>query len=759
MSGDTFRIRYYEWMDEATERYRRGTDRYKVYLVNGPPAEVFDPNCRQYLQPIQIFHYPRLATGASGDVFFYIPLTGIDYVLWQPFQRGQTATYEELLSRAGQIEGVEAVFYGRPVGGGLRRPPLIDSDCDQPERLRAAIDFVMVAPMTLTKAMQPAPVNEESMKLLLDSVVLADPRAPKLTTEPTVRFPRREGNRTDAELTFLVPRWQLALTDVEGMKSYQIDVTGEVVKEGRLFEKYRYRFDFPAETKATMLPVIIERFLPHGLYTFRVKVADAQSHAEVVVEREIEVPDLSGGGEAILPVGTGKIACPPQCTDTELRIVPLPDQILSGLQHIETIAAGADIATVEFYLDGKKVMTKRQPPYTLDVDVGDVPQPRKIRVIALDAKGAVLAGDEIEVNSGSDPFRVRIISPRVTVKTKGRTRVELAVRVPEGRKLDRVQLFYNDTAVATLYDPPFVQTIEMPATSGIAYLRAVGTLAGEPSSTAEDTVMINTPQFMEEVNVHLVELPTTVTRDGRPVNNLGEAAFKVLDEGKPVKVAKFEHVTDLPLSVGLAIDTSSSMQPRMAEARLAAAQFFRSVLKPGDKAFLLSFDVRPEMLQEWSANVEKIKSGLSRLRAEESTALYDAIVSALYNFIGVKGQKALILITDGKDTSSKFSFDQALEYARRASVPIYAIGIGIGGADVDTRFKLGRFCTETGGNVYYIQQASDLARIYGEIQNELRSQYILGIYPPDGVKPGSKWREVNVQVSEGKAKTIRGYYP
>jgi len=135
------------------------------------------------------------------------------------------------------------------------------------------------------------------------------------------------------------------------------------------------------------------------------------------------------------------------------------------------------------------------------------------------------------------------------------------------------------------------------------------------------------------------------------------------------------------------------------------------------------------------------------------------VVYSLYNFVTVKGQKALILITDGKDTASKFSFDQALEYARRSAVPIYAVGIGIHAPEVDVRYKLGRFCTETGGNIYYIDQAADLGRIYADIQNELRSQYILGFYPGGDVKPGSKWREVSVQVSDGRAKTIRGYYP
>jgi VWFA-related protein len=370
-----------------------------------------------------------------------------------------------------------------------------------------------------------------------------------------------------------------------------------------------------------------------------------------------------------------------------------------------------------------------------------------------------MTGDEIDLNTGNDPFRVRIVSPRVAIKVHGRTRVEMAVNVPDGKKLDHVELFLNDTRLAELYSPPYVQTIDIPQKEGVGYIRAVAKLKDDPQPPVEDLVMINTPQFMEEVNVHLVELPTTVIRNGHPVNDLPQTAFKVLDEGKPVSVTKFEHVTNLPLSIGLAIDTSGSMQPRMAEAQKAGSQFFTKVMRQGDKAFLVSFDSQPQLIQRWSTRLSDVNAGLAKLRAEEATALYDAIVYSLYNFVGVKGQKALVLITDGKDTASKFSFEQAVEYARRAAVPIYAVGIGIRSTEVDTRFKLGRFCSETGGNIYYIESAADLGRIYTDIQNELRAQYILGFYPPTGVKPGSKWHEVSVQVGEGRAKTIRGYYP
>jgi Ca-activated chloride channel family protein len=335
----------------------------------------------------------------------------------------------------------------------------------------------------------------------------------------------------------------------------------------------------------------------------------------------------------------------------------------------------------------------------------------------------------------------------------------MGVNVPEGKKLDHVDLFLNETKMASLYGPPYVQTIDIPEQAGVGYIRAVAELKDDPQPPVEDLVMINTPQFMEEVNVHLVELPTTVLRNGRPINDLGETAFKVMDEGKPVKVAKFEHVTNLPLSIGLAIDTSGSMQPRMGEAQRSGAEFFKNVLKPGDKAFLVSFDTQPQLIQKWSAKLGDLNAALSKLRAEESTALYDAIVYSLYNFLGVKGQKALVVITDGADTSSKFSFDQAVEYARRAAVPIYAIAIGMRPTDIDIKYKLAKFCNETGGNMYTIENATQLAQCYKDIQNELRSQYVLGFYPPDGVKPGGKWHDVTVQASEGRAKTIHGYYP
>jgi VWFA-related protein len=767
-TNHTFRREYYDRLEAVKVEFRYvSSDRSRVWLIHGEPSErIKIENCR-LLQPMEIWKYIYIE-GMGHDVrfIFVAPRNGIDYRLWIPLNSQSSDALGELISQdavgisSRPEEAVGKVF--GPISAGASMTNL-EFSCNNGDEVLKAIAYASVNRTDIQKVFEPARVNEEDVHKILRSVVLATPNAPKLDTELAFAFPAKQGSKTDAQITLLVPRSQLVVKDVNGVKLYSIDVIGEVMKEGNLWENYRYRFDYPADTKADKLAVVIDRFLRPATYRARLKVSDANSPAEAIVEKDMTVPEIFDSPEqqqlkanATATVAALKDAI--EAPETKLRIVPLADDLLSGLQHIETIVSG-DIKAVEFYLDGHKVMTKRQPPFTLDLDLGNVPQVRHVRAVALNEKGEPITGDELDVNTGNDPFRVRIVSPRIALKARGKTRVEMAVNVPEGKKIDHVELFLNDKRMAELFGPPYVQTIDIPPSEGVGYIRAVATLKDDPQPPVEDLVMINTPQFMEQVNVHLVELPTTVIRNGHPVNDLPQSAFKVLDEGKPVSVTKFEHVNNLPLSIGLAIDTSGSMQPRMAEAQKAGSQFFSNVMRQGDKAFLVSFDSQPQLIQRWSTRLADVNAGLAKLRAEEATALYDAVVYSLYNFVGVKGQKALILITDGKDTASKFSFEQAIEYAQRAAVPIYAIGIGIRQTEVDTRYKLGKFCTETGGNVYYIEAASDLGRIYNDIQNELRSQYILGFYPPNGVKPGSKWHEVSVQVGEGRAKTIRGYYP
>lgn len=760
-----FRDLYFGRVEEARELFENlASDRSRMYLLHGQPMGILKTSCDRLLQPMEIWTYAHVpGFGTRAQFLFFLPRNGREYRLWSPIS-GSMAMADlisvESVARTigGDDQAVPAVF--APAAIGRSR---IELECAHGREILSAIYSMQSNKLTLPRLFDPPPINEEDISKIVRSVVIANPNAPKLTAEFAVAYPGKDGSRTDTQVTLLVPRSQLTLKEVGGAQLYSLDVVGEVLRNDQIWEKYRYRFDYPADVRDEKVPIIFNRLLRPQEYQSRIKVIDVHSGAEVVVENTIDVPQIFAAAE----VKAAQAAADATVTQLKavagmdsLRIAPMPEDALSGLQKIETILTGDAIKAVEFWLDGKKIAVRRSPPFTLELDFGNVPQLRRIRAIGLDAAGNPLTGDDIMVNTGTNPFRVRITSPRFTPNLSGRTRVAIDVRVPDGKSLGNVELFWNETKVATMYDPPFVHTVDIPtANGGVGYLRAVASLKDDPTPPIEDVVMINSPAFMAELNVHLVELPTTVLVSGKPVNNLAQSAFKVLDEGKPVKLTKFEHVKNLPLSIGMAVDTSGSMQRKMEDAQKAGATFLQKVMRRGDKAFLVAFDAQPQIAQKWSEKVTDMHAGLAKLRAEDYTALYDAIVYSLYNFLGVKGQKALVLISDGKDTASKFTFDQALEYARRAAVPIYAVGIGLKTSELDVKSKLNRFAAETGGNTYYIDDAAGLTKIYADIENELRSQYVLGFYPPEEVKPGGKWREVTVQVSEGKAKTIRGYYP
>jgi Ca-activated chloride channel family protein len=764
-----YREQYQESLVTAKQFFKYlSSDRARVYLIEGPPDDRLVTTCDKLLQPMEVWHYTYLpGVGHDTEILFYESRLGGVYKLFAPIGSGDDSLADLVSQEVMSVvldpqAAVRYVFY-EPVDP-LSTVSKIQAECKDGAMILNAIYKTKANSDLIQHVYEPPKVNEEDINKMLRTAVITDPKARKIAAQVTPAYTGKRGARTAVELSITLPKGELVPKDISGTSYYDLDVNGEVLKDGKLFESYRYKFDVPVTTVVDNVPLSVERFLRPAEYQSRMKIVDVNSRAEAIVETMLQVPEIPDDPRLAAERSESSATLEKLQTDlirgqSLIRIVPPGDDLLTGLQHIDTIVTGEKIAAVEFYLDGRKVMTKRSRPYSLDLDLGNVPQPRKIKAMALDAVGQPLGGDEIVLNVAQEPFHVRIVSPRISVNVKGRVHVEMEASVPDGKSLDSVQLYLNETRVATLYSPPFVQTINVPADLGIAYLRAVATLKEPEVQAVEDVVFINSPQFLAQVDVHLIELPTTVIAHGHPVPGLESARFTILDEGKPAKLSKFEYVKNLPLSLGVAVDTSGSMRPRINDAQKAGAEFFKDVLRSGDQAFIVSFDKQPVLVQKWTKNLMDLNAGLASLRAEESTALYDAIVYSLFKFQTVKGQKALVVITDGKDTSSNFTFDQALEYAKRSGVPIYGIGINLHANEVETRYKLGKFSSETGGNAYYIDDVVNLSSIYAEIEGELRSQYLLGFYPPEGVATGSKWRTVEVQVDGGKARTMRGYYP
>lgn len=761
-SVNEYRDQYAELLDEAKLKYKNvSSDPARILLIKGRPAEVISIRCERLVQPMEIWYYPKeIGVRREMLLIFFKPRHSATFRLFH-FD-GTSHSLAELLSTTGMEFGVNEVFYGGNTG---MRGGRIRWECRDGDRVNDAIMWNDMNKFDVAQVWEPPKIDEEDVGRFLRASVIATPGAPKLEATMEATYPGKRGSRTSVEMTIVLDRNHLTARELQGARFYNVDVVGEVLKDGKLFENYRYRYDFPGVTAGEKIPIVIERFLRPADYTARIKVTDANSGAEAIIEEKLAVPEVErptpqvAVAQAEVSETLERLQEDFRKGESKIRIAPLGNDMITGLQKIETLVTGDAVAAVEFYLDRKKVMVKRAPPYTLELDFGSIPQQHRVRAVGLNSEGKVITGDEIVVNTGTDPFRVHIVSPRVVNRVSGKVRVEVEASIPDGRELEHIELYLNETKLATLYDPPFVQTIEVPASASIGYIRAVARLKEDAEMMTEDVVFINAPDVLEEIEVHLVELPVTVTRGGNVVDDLTRDDFTVTDEGTPVTISKFEYVRNLPLAVGLAIDTSASMRPRMAEAQRAGAEFFKNVLRRGDKAFVVSFDDEARLLQKWTNRLTDLNGGLAALRAEGETSLYDAIILSLYSFLGVKGQRALIVVSDGEDSNSNFSFDQTVEYAKRSGVPIYVIALGVSGTKADVKMRLGRLAGETGGAVHYIDRPEDLPRIYSDIQNELRSQYILGIYPPSGVKSGSKWREVEVRVKNGKVKTIRGYYP
>ena len=745
---DSFRKDFYERLEVVKEKFEGTTsDRGKTYLIFGEPLEMVQINCHDALRPVEVWVYSPIWDfpdfGRTPVFLFFQPQYERKFRLWDPLVDGWQA-----------LTATDPIYRGSSSSAGS-----LDT-CKDVEYVFAAMKWTREHHSGMYRMFDPPKFDPESVSRIVKSVVIANPSAAKIDPRVRIAYPSADNLKTDVQFVLDVPRKQLQPSEVANVKVYSIEVTGEVTRDAKMWERFRYTFDFPSETAGDTFPVIIDRVLRQGQYVARLKVADAKSGAEAIVEQVLDVPGEMTAGVTSHPHNALLEDLQKNLVDERatIRIVPLPDEdVVSGVQKIETILTGSAAKGVEFWLDNHKIAVRHGPPYQLDVDFGNVPQTHKVRVVAVDEHDRPITGDEVSVNTGTEPFRVRIAQPRVAPKLEGATRVAVDVKTPRGRKVKSVDLFYNDAHIVTMTDPPFVQTVNVASANQIGYIRAVATLNDDAQSTAEDAVIINSPAQMESVDVHLVELPTTVTTSGRRRLGLPQSAFRVYDESKRVDIAKFEEVKNLPLSIGIAVDNSASMEPRIAQAQKAAADFLRTVLRGGDKAFVVAFDSTPRVLQSWSAQSTELFSALAKMQARDQTALYDAIVYSLYNFTGVRGQRALIILTDGKDTSSRFTYEQALEYAHRSGVPIFAIGIGIRDLDMSTRSNLSRIATETGGNAFFIDPTTSLAEAYAEIADELRSQYIIGFYPPE--KSGSKWHEVSVQVDGGKAKTIRGYYP
>jgi Ca-activated chloride channel family protein len=249
------------------------------------------------------------------------------------------------------------------------------------------------------------------------------------------------------------------------------------------------------------------------------------------------------------------------------------------------------------------------------------------------------------------------------------------------------------------------------------------------------------------------------------VTSLMQDDFAVYEDGKEQKIENFSRETDIPLTLAMLIDTSGSVKPKLKFEQEAAINFFQSVLREDDRAMLVEFDSGVALRQDFTNDPNKLAAEINKLRADGQTSLYDAIyMSCDEKLIRETGRKAIIILSDGKDESSKRTLEEATEMALRSEAVIFAISVTKGGFfGVDSSNEgddtLKNLVEVTGGRVFFPFELDDLYDNFRQIDQELRSQYSIGYTSTNSAKDG-KYREIRIKVKEGdyKLNFRKGYY-
>jgi len=293
-----------------------------------------------------------------------------------------------------------------------------------------------------------------------------------------------------------------------------------------------------------------------------------------------------------------------------------------------------------------------------------------------------------------------------------------------------------------------------------------------------------------KVNVNIVQIFFNVKdKKGALIPNLTKSDFDIAEDGKPQTIKYFTAESDLPLTLGILIDSSGSQMRVLDMEKQVGGDFLSTILRDKDLAFVMNFDVNAELIQDFTSSVSKLKHSMNDVRintgggggviipggggnpvpsstGQKGTVLYDAVYLAAHDELSQQvGRKAMILLTDGEDEGSQLRIKDAIEAAQKADTIVYVLlcadrgFYGLMGYSGDSEMK--KLTSETGGRVIEVGNKQDKLRdAFNQISNELRSQYNIGYTPTNTVKDGS-FRKIEIQVKGNKDYKIQsrnGYY-
>jgi Ca-activated chloride channel family protein len=739
--------------------------RARLLFLRGAPRERQRIDCNAVFKPLEIWRYGE---GLPAAVI-YRPEAQLPFVLWLPSDGKRPLYTDEMEYWLTQWEELR----NNPRVSFSSRETFDIQLCKEARKVNEATGISAISGFAdkrpndaAVEALVAPPAERAAWAKAAAATPLPAPPAPLEGARIEVLFPAARGQRIVTRLLAVLPAGT-PLQPVAGTEKplLRLSLEGVIERDGRFFDRFRALYE-PKPPEAGM-PVALaaDRALrPGSGYAVRLRLKDEVSGRTVVLGRGFSVP-LAAQPVAEPPVPESSIASITEGLESEripgkdgLVLAPPEEEVVIGLYRAQALVSGERIQKVVFLLDGAAQLTRSKPPFTAEIRLPNLPTESVVRAEGYDAQGQLVAADELVLNQPRGALRVRILDPKRGAAAAPQVHARAEIIVPEGRRVERLEWLAGDRTLGSVTYPPWEADLELPPSQDVSYLTAVVTL--DDGQRAEDVRFFTTREYFEQVDVNLVELYTTVLDgSGHPVPGLEQQDFSVLEDGRPQKLTRFELVENLPLTLGLVLDTSGSMATRMGEAQRAAAQFLAHLVRPSDQCFALSFADRPTLLVPRTPDPEAVASALRGLQAAGNTSLHDAVVYALYYFRGSSGRRAIVLLSDGEDTSSSIPFRDALEYARRSGVVIYPVGLDVGSFGT-VRAHLNDLAQETGGRAFFIKKVEELASVYQVIERELRNQYLLA-YSSDRPAQEGQYRQVEVKLGRSglKARTIRGYYP
>ena len=243
----------------------------------------------------------------------------------------------------------------------------------------------------------------------------------------------------------------------------------------------------------------------------------------------------------------------------------------------------------------------------------------------------------------------------------------------------------------------------------------------------------------------------TVTTGQKYVDDLTQNEIRITDGGKPpARISMFGHQSDLPLRLGLLVDTSDSVNYRFNFEKDAASQFLRKIVRPGtDKAFLEAFALESNIVQDYTDQADALAQGISLLNAGGATAMYDAIVYGCEKLSNVAERepaaRILVVLSDGDDNSSQDTLHQAIAVAQRRQVTVYTVSVNGGGFLGSGDRNLKELALQTGGRMFFPKDAKTIVEAFSAIEQEMRSRYAIS-YQPSDVTFDGRFRRIEIAV-------------